>query len=671
MSKTIADSRIWTNSPDKIAEEYIPELTEKEMVLAEEFRSAKIARFRWEEEWRRNEVALLDTGIEDGALRYSPGSIAGVASAIPESANDAVENFMGMNISARNMQILHSQLMSNAPIMSAVPQSKDNSDREAAKGHEKALSHIREDKNITEWIALGTLQMFYYGFGVVKQVYDKSAGAYEADVKTGALKPIGDIKFSNPLSWNIWFDANATSVNTITKVWERLHFDYHAAKAFFGQDLLGLLAGQRDIVITPNSGMLPQYFAGTVSVYERWEVGTAANGFKGKLIYHLENGRLLKEIETSPCQFNMFPKASNTTRVKVARLPYTIFSYEDVPGSPYARSPVAKCNRAQRILNASISNIISTARNMGTPKLMCERSAINEKTLTDDSIQVIDLDTSGGGPAGSGSQFPAVLQGASTSQDMKFIVEQCMNHINEQWGINDAMLGKQGRETQGITLQLSIQQGNLIRERMFDKYVTALTDLNKLALAYAVGNWPRSKWEMVLGKEDEHLLESSLNADVEGGYTIHIERNMLLGLDPISRQEQLIRLQPIFEKAGMDQTYFVRLFQIADLRGLYDQYDQADTRAKKNLKYIIENKGEFPKIYKYEKHIAICAYLQEYVGTVEFDELKDELKDAINKFIDARMQMEAEKSTGGQPTPTPPAGAGAPVVGAPTAGMPM
>jgi hypothetical protein len=621
-----------------------------ERQLEQEFHAARVSRERWEEEWRRNEVSLLDTGLEDGALRYSPSSLAGVQSGIPESQNDASDNFMGLNLSARNAQLLHSQLTSNAPIMATIPQSKDREDREAATGHEKALQHIREVHNTQNWISLGTLQMFYYGTGCVKQIFDSSLGAYDVSAE-GTIKPIGDIKLSVPSMWDIWFDANARTSSEVKIVWERLHFDYDTAKAFFGEEACGILATTKDVVVEdPNNGLLLNYFHGTVEVYERWEIGTPGNKYRGSLIYHTKDGRILKEM-ANPCKFRMFPKSASSSKVRVARLPYTIFTYEDIPGSAYGRSPAAKCNRAQRILNACVNNMIATARNMGTPRLMVARDSVaGGASLTDDSIQVIDLQLSAGATA-TGSQFPAVLQGANTSQDMKIIVEKCEMHINEQWGINDALLGKQGRETQGITLQLSLQQGNLIRERMFDKYVAALKDFAQLSLSYAVDSWTENKWKLILGREDEGLLASCLEADVEGGYSIFIERNMLIALDPISRQEQLLRLFPILVDAGMDKTYLIRLFKIADHKGIYDVLEQADTRAKHNIQYIRDNNGELPKIYKYEKHINICAYLQEFINTVEFEGLPENIKDAINQLIDMRMQLEAQKMTQGSEAP--------------------
>jgi hypothetical protein len=631
---------------------------EIEKKLGDELAQAKQVRRRWEREWAKNEQSLYDNG-DESILRQSMHTKIGGSDPVPESSQDAKDNFAGLNLNARNAELIHSQLISNVPATMAVPTNeKDREDREAAQAHEAALAHLREEKDMAAWVGISLVPMTVYGTAVLKQIIDKTAGGYDyvIDPKNPKIKKkvaVGDIKYAVPSAWDVWLDPKATSLLEVKKVWERLHFDYDSAKAFFGEEALHLVCGAASEKVMLEDSQFPVYYNGTVEIYEHWIQGSAADNYKGKLIYHLEDGRILKQ-EDNPCKTNMFPKIKSTTKVRVARLPYSFMPYHVVPGSPYGRSPASKCYRAQAILNQCAAVMLQTAKNIGVAKVMTTGSVVNRSSLSDDSIQVIELDMAAGDTGGGGS-YPNILQGAGTSNDFKLIMEDQRTHINDQWGINDALLGKQGRETQGITMQVSLQQSNLIREWLFDNYVRYLKDIMKLSLAHAVSEWPESKWRLVLGKEDSQtLLKSAMGSDVESGYSIMLERNLLIALDPISRQEQLLRLKDVFKDAGIDQRIYMRLFRFADWRGIFTQFDYAINRGKKNIEFILTKK-KLPEIYKHEDHVGIAAYLSEYVNSYEFEELNEEQKALINTLIDKRLEIEANKMAGSAPQGAAPA----------------
>lgn len=632
-------------------------LTDIENKNREEFDKARLIRQRLEAEWKRNEQSLLDTG-DVGYLSRSVATLAGTTDHLPESSNDVAETFFGINYNARNAAVIQSQLVSNVPAMMTIPvNDKDRIDREAAKGHEIALHHLRETLNLSSYISLSTVSLTLYGTTYLKQIYNKSAGAYDA-TEDGKIKHVGEIKVELPNIWDVWLDPTATNHLDVKKIWERISFSYETAKAFFDTDALNLMI--RCVYRGSEIAELPTDWQGMVFVYEKWTAGNAGDKYKGTLQYFTEDGKLLKTKAnpkgTNPCTFNMLPKTRTGSKtIRMARLPYTILPYEPLSGLPYGRSPAAKCYKAQAHLNNCMQVVLQTAKNMGVPRIMTTAAVINKDSLSNDNVQILEFDNSGSGVGGGGS-FPAQMQAANTSNDIKYVMERSEAHINDQWGITDAMLGKQGRETAGITNQTNISQSNLIRETLFDNYVTYLKDIAKLGLSYAVAEWSSSTWELVLGKEDsDTLLEACTSTDVEGGYTVYFERNMLISLDPISRQEQLMRFLPIAEKGGMDMQYFMRLFKFFDFRGLYNKYDLAENRAKKNVQHILEKKA-LPPIWKHENHTDICIYLTEFVGSYEFEEQTDEVKQLLNDLIDARLKVEAEKiagvSAGGQqPSP--------------------
>jgi hypothetical protein len=630
---------------------YVDTRSSYEKALCKKLEAAKMLRSRLETEWRKVEQSLIDNGDGDILSRSVAGS-SGTNHAVPESEEDARNLFQGLNLNARNAALIHSQLISNIPAMMATPHNKkDRTDREAAQGHEIALEHINEEQNLPCEIGIAMVGLTHYGTAIIKQVFDKSVGAYESDHK-GNVRPAGKTIVTTPSNWDIWLDPDAKSITKINCVFERLYFSYDVAKDFFSEEALHMLCKVAAGMAYTSGGEVPDFFSEAVEVYEYWEAGSAADRYKGRLVYMTEAGHILKELD-NPCRFNMFPKSKTTKPVRVARLPYTFMPYEIIKNYPYGRTPAARCVKAQATLNQIAAVMIQTGKNVGVPHVMTSGTVINKDSLTDNSACVIQLDLGAGGPEGSGSNFPAVMQAASTSQDMKILMEEMKTHINDQWGINDALLGKQGRETQGVTLQVSIQQANLIREWLFDNYVRFLKDVYKVSLSYAVQNWSEDKWKLVLGEEDSQtILKSSRNADVEGGYSIHLERNMLIALDPISRQEQLMRFLPLVQNGMIEYRFWMKQFKFADWRGLYSKYEAADNRAKKNIETIIKD-SVLPVIYKHEDHIGIAAYVQEFINSFEFDMLSDVQKKLVNDLIDKRMELEAQKSRGTIQAPKP------------------
>jgi hypothetical protein len=648
----------------------MPELMPAEIFLSKQLEAAKRDRRRWEGEWQSSEASLFDIGSEGGALR-GDNQISQIAATGEEpdigSYGDTSDNFMGVNISARNMQLIFSQLCSNIPVVMAVPQSNEQSDINAAKGAEVTTSYMRKQYGIDNRIALGSYNTYVYGTGFIKQIFDGSKGAMA--VINGAVKNLGDHVFSTPSPWDMYIDPNAKSIDTISWLTERLFVNLEDAVIYFGEDLREILLTYKvDFNAAPSQGS----YSGNVSlfydirfdcveIFERWETGTPANNYKGSLTYHLRDGRILKKGD-NPCKHPMYPD-SRAKSTMCARLPYTLITYEDIPNSIWGRTPAAKCSRAQNMLNACYMVMLQTAQNMGTPHLVVNKSSLGDSAqspVTNNSINIIPLDLSGE----AGGTMPFTLQAAAVSPDVRELIINLTNYINEAWGVNDALLGKQQRETQGITMQLSVMQGNMIRERFFNKYIYAVEDIYTLALADAAANWSQQKFLKVLGMDNKVSADALVGSDIASGYVLKIERSNMFALDPITRQEQIIALAPYFKDAGMDPRTTLRQLRLADLRGAYDEFDKADNRAQKILERIKE--GEKIRISKYEDHIGITGFMQKYVMTEEFDELDEEIKVAIEAHIDERLKSEgSNRLPATPPAPPPPQAAPGPDMGMP------
>ena len=159
----------------------------------------------------------------------------------------------------------------------------------------------------------------------------------------------------------------------------------------------------------------------------------------------------------------------------------------------------------------------------------------------------------------------------------------------------------------------------------------------------------------VVGENNRVEIKSIKGSAIASGYVLKVERSNVFALDPITRQEQLMNLRPVFLEAGLDPRFLLKQLRLADLRGTYDEFDKADNRAQKILDKIKDGKGKDVVIRKYEDHIGIMGFMQRYVMTEEFDELDKEIQDTIEKHIDDRLSAEGKNRlpTSG-PTQSPP-----------------
>ena len=644
-------------------------LSDRERIIAQKLLAAIRDRARWRSEWQECEASIYDTGFSGAVLRDSSNSAsASMGNSDAGTEGSAADNFMGLNPSARNMQVLHSQLCSNPPVVMTVPTSDEESDKDSAEAAEMVCQYIRQQKHVDSWFANFTLNTHLYGTGFIKQVFRKDLGLYIYSDKNCKTEQVGDFATCAPRPWDMYLDPNASHWDEVTWLSERIFTDVEDAVAYFGEEHRGCLHASSiqlsDIVMSGEEGhsLLYTIKQDVVEIFERWEPGLPSNNFLGRLEYHLRGGKILKTVEEVPSAFTI----REGGKALVARLPYHCLTYIDIPNSVWGRSPAALCARAQNVLNAITAVMLDTAHNMGIPRLVASKESLgpdNERAVSSSSIDIIGLTLEGE----SGGAFPAIMQGANTSQDLKVLYEQLSVYINDAWGVNDALLGKQERETQGVTMQISIQQGNMIRENFFNKYVRSINWYYDLSLNYAVKYWSVSKMIHIVGPDNKIQARKLKGADIASGYVLVVERGTSFALDPITRQEQITNLMKVFQDGGLDTRFLIRQLKLADLRGIYQEFDLADNRAKTIIERL--KKGEEVKIRTPEDHIGIGLYLSKYVMSSEYDELDDEIKDMIDKHIDARETAAANRAVApqeqGPQTQGAPMGlpAGAPPIG--------
>ena len=631
----------------------VPRLSEMEKEIQYQMGASAFDRARFVSEWQMTEASLYDIGSEGSTLRVQSRIRSQDPEGDIESNQEALDNFMGINYSARNKQLIYSQVVSNAPVAMGVPTSNEEADKDAAEVAESVISYTRRQYHIDAYSAMAVHECFDYGTGFLKQVFNKKSGVYIRE--DGAQ--LGEHQFTSATVWDMFMDANAKSIYELKWAAQRIYMTTEEASRLLGDDASRILMMYKTGTIDAGGAGAASGYIGVdgrsllynihsdqFEVFERWEIGMESNDFKGRLVYHLRDGRILKDCGASPCRHSMFKGKSGKT--KIARLPFSVLTYENVPNTCWGRTPAAKCTRAQQILNGCMMIMVQVARNAGIPRLIINKASLGTETdspVTDDSIDIIELDLAGV----AGGQPAYHLQPANTSNDMKDLIQKQEQYINDAWGVNDAMLGKQQRETQGITMQISVMQGNMIREAFYNKYVAWIEDIYKLLLCDVRENWSDIRLVMVLGENSQKKAASFMESSIAGGFTLHVEKNMSMALDPITRQEQIMNLQPLFEKAQLDPRYLLKQLRLSDLRSIYDKFELADNRAKRQID-TIKDKGTIPKFSKYEDHIGIMAYLNDYVMTEEFYNMDEEEQKLIEQLIDAHSKATAQNIAGGQ-----------------------
>jgi hypothetical protein len=166
-----------------------------------------------------------------------------------------------------------------------------------------------------------------------------------------------------------------------------------------------------------------------------------------------------------------------------------------------------------------------------------------------------------------------------------------------------------------------------------------------------------------LGKEKALEAVAVQGADISGGYDLIVEYGASLSLDPMTRREEIMSLQPIFEKAGVPVRVSLKMMKLNELEGLYDMMQLAEDRQREIFEEMIANNTYIPP-EKFQDHENMLAYAMQYVMTTEYKYLEEDKKPLIIQHIEDRSAMAAEEAAGQMPNP------GGPLQPGPGAGMP-
>jgi hypothetical protein len=393
----------------------------------------------------------------------------------------------------------------------------------------------------------------------------------------------------------------------------------------------------------------------SVELLEYWETGLPTNGYMGRHCLTTANGTVIEKCRPSPFRFT---KSGSMRKVaesylpediideklsklpQQSSLPYHILTDIDVPNMPYGRSAVEYVSVLQdnvlKIDTATMDNIYAH----GAARIVVNDAAEIDQSLSNSPWDIIKV---------SGNQPPYFME---VPQLMPEMVTTRMTHIqgiNDGMGVNDAMFGIQRRETSGTSMNYATNQGNMIRRRIFNKYVLVVESVYKAVLNLVVKHWPITRTIAVLGKENALESVDLKGTDVDGGYDIVGEYGVSLSLDPMSRREEILMMQPLFEKAGVPARTSLKLMKLNELEGMYDRLALAENRQREIFDEMIAT-SRYIAPEDLMDHENMISWALEYFMTQEFQSMSEELKQLCKQHIRDRVQVAAQEKaafTGG------------------------
>ncbi len=624
--------------------------------LAQRLRDAMNARMRMEYRWAQTERILFNT---KGEINSYPG--VGYDSDVFSAAMDGVNNSddqIGINYVFKNLSYIHSQLASNPPSVVPRPTSNDFEDRRKADAADRLCRHALREYQLQEKVDLATLNTLTYGTGFIKTRWDSDIGdVLEVNEETGDLVMEGDYRLTVPSPWSMYMDSDASSQDDIRFVFEKIQIPYEEA-AFRWPDKLETIKKYRKKQHDPEgTGSMmksaiqqPKY--DIVELYEYWEKGLPVNGYLGRFCICGIDGELITELLPNPERYQRTRKntakdqmafaSGQVTQVarklEIAVLPYEILTDIDVPGSIWGKARAEYSINIQDMLNRLDGMSLEQAQAHGVPRLILpEGCEIADDSITNSTWDIIKH---------AGNMPPKYMEPSPIPPIIPELLARYKMGIDDSFGINEAMMGQQSRETSGFSMQYSVAQGNIIRFRLMNKYHQFCVNLYKSFLRIVTKHWDIPRSIYVLGKEKAFEAMDLKGMDVDGGYDLTVEYGASSSIDPTTRREEILTLFPALEKAGVDYRQLVRMLKLNELDGMYDMLDLATDRQQEIFKEMIST-GMYIPPAELQDHANMLKHAYYYIMTSEFKYLTDDDKALINRHIKEREQFEASRQAAG------------------------
>jgi len=652
--------------------------------VQKKFKSAVSARKLLENRWIRNERIIYTTtnGLNSSTIQNSLEN----SYLVGLPAIDGSDADMSVAYVFKNFRFIHAQMSANPPSVAMRPATSDADDHRRADAADRvvrwAIRHYSMQEKVDQW----SLHTLLYGTGVLKTIWDSTKGdILEFDEESGEAKLEGDIDVSIPFIWNIFLDPDAKAMDELKWVFERIYIDYDEACARWPdkKDILKKALinenNTRDNAAFSgrNSELIDRHY-NSVELLEYWETGLPTNGYLGRYCITTMEGEVVESCRPSPFRFKQagavrkieesdLPDEVKEARIaklpEKARLPYHILTDIDIPNAVWGRSFVEYAAQLQDNLGRIDTAFVDAIQAHGVVRMVLPEAAeiSEDQSITNSNWDVLRI---------SGNQPPYFANPPQLMGEMTSTRQNLINGINDVSGVNESMFGQQSREQSGASMQYATNQGNMIRRRLFNKYVLGVESTYKAILDLVRKHWTISRTIQVIGKEKALESIDLKGADIDGGYDVVGGYGVTLSLDPITRREEILSLQPLFKEAGISPRKMLGMMKLNELEGSFDALEKAGDRQKEIFDLMIATQSYIPP-KKYRDHENMIAWALDYFMTSEFTMLDEATQALLERHIEERGQIAAmEKSGGAMPPATSAQLSPGPLPGAPAGEVP-
>lgn len=635
--------------------------------LATRLKSAINSRKDFERQWEINETAILNQSGEIMDRQVSTSFEYELQEEV-----DGTASRVGVNKNMKNLRLIHSQMSANPPTVIPRPNSSDSDDRRRADAADRLVRHGMRKYRMADKFDAASYLCLVYGTAFMKTIWDTNEGEIIDVADNGEILMEGDFKLTVPSTWNIFPDGDVTQWEDVRYVFEAYYLPYEEALYMFPdkEDILKKLQRDQDksyndVYTRYGRPARLQHRSDVVFVYQYFEKGLPVNGMLGRHCWCTPDGTPLTEVTDNPHQFRRPLSRLESQRIREgdevyrpvrAYLPYHILTDIDLPNTYWGASVLNYSAGLQERMNHLDSVTLEAIEAHGVPRMvLAEGTEISDESITNSPLDIVRI---------TGNQPPYFMENMKMPVDVSNFREVMNLGIDDMWGVNEAMFGQQSRETSGFSMQYATNQGNMIRRRLFNKYIFLVEDVYKSFLNVIRENWDESRTIHAIGKEKAFEASDISGADIDGGFDIVVEYGASLSLDPVTRREEIMTLMPVFEKAGMSPRTILSMLKLTELDSMYDRITMANDRQREIFDTIAATLRQIPPEEK-EDHINMLAYALDYIMTAEFKYLDPEVKQLINEHIELREDMAAKQQAAAMPPapPAPPMGGGMPPMG--------
>lgn len=632
------------------------------------------AQTRLHRQWEVNERTVYNADGSSAPLGGDSGASGGNVAGDGGADDVEVSPSAGTNYSFKNLRFIHAQMSANPPATIPRPATSDPEDRRRARAADRVMRFALRQYGLQEKFDQSNLNCLVYGTGILKTVWDSARGdIVGCNKKTGALILEGDIAVKSISPWKVMFDPDAESWEEVRYAFEQITMSYEEAlHRWPGKRKLldGILSERGEGDMMPeangvvyassflNSNQAPKYES--ITVYEYWEKGMPSNAMLGRYAVCLPDGRLLQAPKPNPFSFAPPPSASDLAKARrtgrpprrippTARLPYHIITDVDVPNRVWGKSFVEFEAPLQELLNRLDTVMLENLQAHGVARLLLPPGVeIAEGSVTNSPYDIVRLTSESGSQA-----EPKFMEPMPLPPSLSELRAQTKMGIDDMAGVNESMFGQQSREQSGFSMQYATNQGNVIRRRLFNKYVIQVESVYRGILDLARKHWRDERTIQVLGREKAFEVIDLRGADIDGGYDLVVEYGTSLSLDPMTRRQEIMALIPLLEKAEVPPRVILGMMKLGELDVVDDMILMADDRQREIFEEMFAT-GSLIQPEEFQDHDNMLAYGLRFVMTSEFKYLEPDEKMLVREHIRARAAQAAAEKQPKQPGPGTP-----------------